>query len=103
MRIDRLLFFLRLSKTRSTAQRLVDQGHIRCNSIRVERHSQEIAIGDVLTIPFGPEVRVIEVLGIPGRRGPAREAQSFYRALDPGGKSDLAATSVEEPEGNSHS
>ena len=97
MRIDRLLFFLRLSKTRSMAQRLVDQGHIRCNSIRVERHSHEVGAGDVLTIPHGSGVRVIEVLGIPARRGPSSEAQSFYRALDPGGKTDLAAGNVEEP------
>jgi len=103
MRIDRLLFLLRFSKTRSIAQRQIDQGHIRCNLMRIERHSHEVAPGDVLTIPVGQGVRVIEVLGIPTRRGPAKEAQSFYRALDPDGKTDLAAQEIEEPEGNSRS
>ena len=97
MRIDRLLFFLRFAKTRGIAQRLVDQGHIRCNAQRVERHSHEVEPGDVLTIPLGRDVRVVELLAMPMRRGPAQEAQSFYRALDPDGKTDFAAQNIEEP------
>ncbi|NNC53142.1 MAG: RNA-binding S4 domain-containing protein [Erythrobacter sp.] len=84
MRIDRLLCFLRFVRTRSTARKLVDEGHIRLNGDRVSRPSRDIAPGDVLTLPLGNNVKLIEVLALPERRGPPREAQECYRELDPG-------------------
>ena len=84
MRIDRLLCFLRIVRTRSTARKLVDEGHIRLNGERVLRPSRDIAPGDVLTLPLGNSVKLIEVLALPDRRGPPREAQECYRELDPG-------------------
>lgn len=42
-----------------------------------------MAVGDILTVPLGNTVRLIEVLALPDRRGPAREAQTCYRMLDP--------------------
>ena len=82
MRIDKLLWFLRLAKTRSLAQALVGEGHVRLNARRIERAHHRIAVGDVLTVPLGSGVRVIEILVLPQRRGPAAEAQSCYRVLD---------------------
>lgn len=81
MRIDRLLCTLRFVRTRSVAAKLATQGHLRRNGVRVLRASQEVLIGDVLTIPLGSTVRLIEVLALPEKRGPAREAQSCYRLL----------------------
>jgi len=43
----------------------------------------------VLTIPLGSTVRLIEVLALPERRGPAREAQAYYRVLDRAGETDI--------------
>lgn len=82
MRIDKLLWYLRLTKTRPAARTLADAGHIRLNGRRVERAHQKITIGDVLTIPFARGVRVIEIVTMPDRRGPVPEAQSCYRVLD---------------------
>ncbi len=82
MRIDKLIGYLRFAKTRSVAQAMVESGHIRLNGQRVERPHQKIAVGDVLTIPLGKAVRVIRVLELPKRRGPASEAQSCYQVLD---------------------
>lgn len=82
MRIDKLLWFLRLMPTRSAAQALVDQGHIRINGRRVVRSAQPAAVGDVLVLPLPRGVIVIELIALPNRRGPAPEAQSCYRALD---------------------
>ena len=39
--------------------------------------------GDVLTLALGPTVRVLEILAIGTRRGPATEAQLLYRDLAP--------------------
>lgn len=91
MRLDRLLCYLRVVRTRSRAQALVEAGHIRRNGLRVERASQPIAPGDVLTLPLGRTVRVIAIDRLPKRRGPAAEAQTCYRELDPEGQSAIAA------------
>jgi len=84
LRIDRLLCMLRFSRTRSAAQKLVEEGHIRLNGERVVRGSRDVAVGDVLTLPLGKAVRLVEVLALPERRGPPRDAQECYRELDPG-------------------
>ena len=91
MRIDRLLCCLRFVRTRGAAQKLVEGGHLRVNGERVLRASREIRIGDVLTLPLGPRIRLVEVLDLPERRGPAPAAQACYRDLDPVRHSALAA------------
>jgi ribosome-associated heat shock protein Hsp15 len=91
MRIDKLLWYLRLAKTRGMAQALADTGHIRLNGRRVDRTHQKVAPGDLLTLPHGQGVRVIEVLALPVRRGPAPEAQSCYLELDAAADFPLAA------------
>lgn len=83
MRIDRLLCNLRCARSRSMAARLATTGHLRRNGLRVTRSSQEVAVGDVLTIPWGTGVRLIEILALPDRRGPAREALACYRLVEP--------------------
>lgn len=72
---------LRFAKSRSAAQAIVAAGHIRRNGQRVVRISQPVCAGDVLTVPVGRMVRVIELTALPARRGPATEAASHYRDL----------------------
>jgi ribosome-associated heat shock protein Hsp15 len=91
MRIDKLLWFLRLAKTRPLAQAIAEAGHARLNGRRVERAHQAVAVGDVLVIPAACGARVIEVLALPVRRGPAKEAQQCYRVLDAPVHSPIAA------------
>jgi ribosome-associated heat shock protein Hsp15 len=82
VRIDKLLWHLRLTKTRGLAQSLISTGHVRRNGDRVLRASQDVSAGDTLTVPLPGGVKVIEVIALPARRGPASEAQACYRALD---------------------
>lgn len=82
MRVDKLLWYLRLTKTRVIAQAMAEAGHMRLNGRRVDRAHQKVAVGDILTLPTGEGIRVIAVLALPSRRGPAPEAQSCYRELD---------------------
>src|SRR5262245_41454916 len=91
MRIDKLLWFLRLAKTRSIAQAMAETGHMRLNGRRVDRAHLKVGVGDVLVIPLAAKVRVVEVLALPTRRGPAPEAQSCYRELDAPGDLPIAA------------
>ncbi len=96
MRIDKLLWFLRFAKTRGLAQAVAAEGHIRLNGRRVDRAHQKIAVGDILVVPLGQGVRVIELLALPERRGPASEAQSCYRVLDVAGSFPIAATDLSD-------
>ena len=82
MRIDKLLWFLRFAKSRSLAQDIVEAGHVRLNGARVTRCAQGVAVGNWLVLPLGTQVRVIEIVALPARRGPAPEAAACYRVLD---------------------
>ena len=81
MRIDRFLYFIRLAKSRTFAQGIVDQGHIRLNGNRVEKPSDEVRVGSVIAVPLHGRVRVLRVLSMPQRRGPASEARLCYEEL----------------------
>ncbi|MBB3954472.1 RNA-binding S4 domain-containing protein [Novosphingobium sediminicola] len=94
MRIDKLLWFLRLAKTRGLAQEWVEAGHIRRNGQRIERCSASVEMGDVLVLPVPSGVRIIRLITMPNRRGPANEAQSCYEVLDETRPSPLAAGKV---------
>lgn len=91
MRVDKVLWFLRLARTRALAQEMAEEGHMRLNGRRVDRAHQKIGTGDVLTLPMAGGVRVIEILALPVRRGPAPEAQGCYRVLDAGAEVPIAA------------
>jgi len=99
MRIDKLLWYLRLARTRPVAQAMAEDGHMRINGRRIDRAHQKVAVGDVLTVPTGGGVRVMEILTLPVRRGPAPEAQACYRTLDGGPVDPIAAASQTMPEG----
>jgi ribosome-associated heat shock protein Hsp15 len=91
MRIDKLLWFLRLAPSRTLAHEWVAKGHFRLNGRRIEKPSAAVGAGDVLTIPLHSGVRVIELLELPMRRGPATEARSCYRTLDEAAANPIAA------------
>lgn len=96
MRIDKLLWYLRLAKTRTIAQTMAESGHLRAAGRRIERAHHRIAQGDVLTLVRQDRVLAIEILSLPVRRGPAAEAQSCYRVLDGTPQFPLAAPEINQ-------
>jgi len=83
LRLDKWLWFARFFKTRSLAASRVAAGDVRVNGERVTKRATTIQPGDVLTFAQGRVVRVIEVLAIGVRRGPAPEAQALYSDKSP--------------------
>jgi ribosome-associated heat shock protein Hsp15 len=81
VRIDRFLFFIRLVKSRTLAQGLVETGHVRIDGKRVEKSSEDVRVGSTIAFPLHDRVRVLRVLALPGRRGPASEARTCYEEL----------------------
>lgn len=90
MRLDRFLFFTRLVKSRTRSQALIGQGHVRLDGRRVERSSEQVESGSLITVPLHGRTRVLRVLALPSRRGPPAEARSCYAELD-GGEPERAA------------
>lgn len=84
LRIDKFLWFARLAKSRSIAQKLAEDGHIRLNGRRIDRSHSPVRAGDLITFPHPSGVRVVRVVQLPGRRGPAPEAQACYEELTVG-------------------
>lgn len=80
-RIDKWLWFARMVKTRTLAAAIVSQGQVRLNKVKVAKPAQEIGPGDVITLAAHGRVRVIKVLAIGARRGPASEAQTLYEDM----------------------
>ena len=81
MRIDRFLFFIRLAKSRTRAQAIIDEGHVRIDGKRVEKASEEIHSGSIVALPLRGGVRILRVVDLPTRRGPAQEARGCYEEL----------------------
>lgn len=83
IRLDKLIWFLRLARSRSVAQAMVEAGHIRLDGRRITRSSSAVHVGQTLVLPVGERIEVLRLLLLPVRRGPATEAQACYARLDP--------------------
>lgn len=82
LRLDKWLFHARFFKSRDLAQDCVETGHLRLNAQRCKKPGHGVVVGDVLTFPQGGQIRVVRVLALAERRGPATEAQALYCDLD---------------------
>lgn len=77
-RLDRWLFHARLFKSRALAQRFCEAGRVRINRRRTHKAHHPLRPGDVLSFSLGARVRVLRVLVLGERRGPAKEARRLY-------------------------
>ena len=82
LRIDKWLWYARLFKSRTLAGRLCAAGRVRVNGTIVRKAHAALRVGDVLTFAKGHDIRVIRVLALGARRGPAVEAQGLYQDLE---------------------
>ena len=80
-RLDKWLFHARFCRTRAIAQATAAGGKIRLNGTRVEKPSQMVRPGDVLTLGRGGQILAIRILGLAERRGPAGSAQALYEIV----------------------
>ena len=83
IRLDKWLWHARFFKTRTLAAKVVSGGHVRVNANKVSKPSTAVLAGTVLTFPQGNQIRVIKIVELGTRRGPASEAQTLYEDLSP--------------------
>ena len=93
LRLDLFLFYARFLKSRSLAAELCRDERVRLSGRVIEKAAALVRVGDVLTFPQGNRIRVIRVLTLPSRRGPAAEAQACFEDLAP-----LASPAAERQE-----
>lgn len=86
IRLDKWLWQARFCKSRALAARLISDGTVRVNAVRVVKPATTVRVGDGLSFAHGSRVRAIRILALGTRRGPAPEAQALYAELQaPGG------------------
>lgn len=105
LRADKWLWYARFFKSRSLATQLCQAGKLRLSGLGVVKPHHKVKPGDVLTFPQGHHIRVIRIVALGSRRGPASEAQALYEDLKPpapesklpAGTPDALATAKREP------
>ena len=83
LRIDKWLWYGRFFKSRSIASRFIAKRRVRLNSRRINKSSQLLKIGDILTFSIGAKLLIIKVVGLGSRRGPNKEANMLYLDITP--------------------
>ena len=73
----------RFMRARADCVRFVAGGLVRINRLPTDKPHARLRVGDVITFPLRDDVRVVEVLALSRRRGPAPEARLLYEDLDP--------------------
>ncbi len=81
LRLDRWLWHARFVKSRELTAQLVEARRVRLNDQLVAKTHQLVRPGDVLTLRQGEQLRVLRVLALGARRGPATEARQLYEEL----------------------
>jgi ribosome-associated heat shock protein Hsp15 len=81
VRIDLFLHRIRLTKSRTLAQSLVETGYVRVDGKRIGKPSEQVQAGSVIALPLRGEVRILRILALPARRGPSPEARACYADL----------------------
>lgn len=82
-RLDQWLWHARFFKTRTLATTLCKNRKIRIDGRVVIKAAATISPDQVLTFPKEGEIRIVRVLGLSTRRGPASEAATLYEDLTP--------------------
>lgn len=83
LRVDKWLWFARVTKTRSLAATITKNGQVRVNGERMTKPHGTVTLDDVLTITLERQIKVLRIVDIGTRRGPAPEAQALYEDLSP--------------------
>lgn len=81
IRLDRWLHHARLFRTRTLAADAISGGGIRLNGNPCRKPAQAVRSGDTVTISAYSRVRVLRVVDLGEKRGPATEAATLYIEL----------------------
>ncbi len=97
LRLDKWLWYARFFKTRAMATRAIAGGRFRLDGEVMSKPHRAAIIGQTLTFAQGANIRVIRIVALGSRRGPASEAMLLYEDLAPL-QPKLAKTTAHDPD-----
>ena len=77
-RLDKWLVVARFARTRSLAERLIEDGHVRVDGKRISDGARKLKPGDVLTLALPHATKVVRVVGCADKRGSFAVARELY-------------------------
>lgn len=87
VRADVWLWRARFFRTRTLSTAYVRKSGLRLSqgglTRRTDKPGASLTVGDIVTFGKGADILSVEVLGLGTRRGPAEEARTLYRPLEP--------------------
>ena len=98
VRVDKWLWATRKFKTRTLAGKTCDTGHVKING-NVAKASSKVKIGDEVRALTPGGAKVLKVLALAEKRGPATFAVTLYEDLTPEQPKEIAPPRVERGKG----
>ena len=80
-RIDNWLFRSRIIKSRAKAQKIIFDGLVRINKVKISKSSIKIKIGDIVTLNNIENIIIFSVQNFANKRLNAKEAINLYKKL----------------------
>jgi ribosome-associated heat shock protein Hsp15 len=77
VRVDKWLWAARMFKTRSMATKACGAGHVQVNG-ETAKPALKVKIGDHVEVLTPARLRILEILALGDKRGPASVAQGLY-------------------------
>ncbi len=83
LRLDKWLWYARFFKTRAAASKAISGGRFRLDGNIMGKPHRQALCGQVLGFLQGDRPRVIKIVALASRRGPAPEAALLYEDMAP--------------------
>ena len=80
-RIDNWLFRSRIIKSRAKAQKIIFDGLVRINKVKISKSSIKIKIGDIVTLNNIENIIIFSVQNFANKRLNAKEAINLYKKI----------------------
>ena len=80
-RLDKWLVVARFARTRSLAQALIEQGHVRLDGKRVTDGARKLRPGEVLTLALPHATKVVRIKAAADKRGSYTVARLLYEEI----------------------
>ena len=98
VRVDKWLWAIRKFKTRTLAGKTCDTGHVRING-KIAKASSKVKVGDEVKSLTPGGAKILKVLALAEKRGPASFAVTLYEDLTPEQPKEIAPPRVERGKG----
>ena len=80
-RIDNWLFRSRIIKSRAKAQKIIFDGNIKINKIKISKSSVKIKVGDIITLNKINNIIIFSVESFANNRLSAKDAIKLYKEI----------------------